>query len=146
MRMSSREDRSGTARRLVGQRDHQHVAMQPPSRSLNPRPQIQSRPVQSAHQHDMSRLHEQRPQLLVAAFEGLAQDGTFPGRLLLGHRPSQAPKSRPTLKPAPVPLAATTADEITGPTPGTLTSYGQCPSWAASASISVEIAIMGASS
>src|SRR4029453_12941596 len=34
-----------------------------------------------------------------------------------GTSPSQAPKSRPCLKPAPLPITATTALEMIGPTP-----------------------------
>ena len=34
--------------------------------------------------------------------------------------PSQAPKSRPCLNPVPLPIAATTALEMIGPTPGTV--------------------------
>ena len=37
-----------------------------------------------------------------------------------GTKPSQAPKSRPRSKASPFPMAATTAVEIKGPTPGTL--------------------------
>src|SRR5438874_9570919 len=37
-----------------------------------------------------------------------------------GTRPSQAAKSRPRSKASPVPIAATMAVEISGPTPGTL--------------------------
>src|SRR6516165_7887866 len=37
-----------------------------------------------------------------------------------GTSPSQAPKSRPCVKPAPLPIAATTALEMIGPTPGTV--------------------------
>src|SRR5260370_27442399 len=37
-----------------------------------------------------------------------------------GTSPSQAPKSRPCLNPVPLPIAATTALEMIGPTPGTV--------------------------
>src|SRR6185437_13004630 len=45
-----------------------------------------------------------------------------------GTSPSQAPKSRPRSKASPVPMAATTAVEISGPTPSTLISRRQLPS------------------
>jgi hypothetical protein len=45
-----------------------------------------------------------------------------------GTSPSQAPKSRPRSKASPVPIAATTAVAIRGPTPGTLINRRLLPS------------------
>ncbi len=118
--MSTGQHRPGDAGELVGQRDHQHVVMQPSSRRLDTGPQAEPRPMRSTHQHDVSSLDEQRPQVLVAAFGDLAQDGAIAGRLLLRHQPKPSPEVPPCLNPAPVPIAATTADEMIGPTPGTL--------------------------
>src|SRR6266478_1244729 len=63
-----------------------------------------------------------------------------------GTSPSQAPKSRPCLKPAPLPIAATTALEMIGPTPGTVISRWQPSSCSASASISADTPPMRSSS
>src|SRR5215470_807911 len=54
----------------------------------------------------------------------------------LGTRPSQAAKSRPLENASPVPIAATTALEMIGPMPGTLTNRSQPASWRARAVIS----------
>src|SRR5437762_2768750 len=63
-----------------------------------------------------------------------------------GTRPSQAPKSRPCLKPAPLPIAATTALEMIGPTPGIVIRRWQLSSCSARASISVDTLSIRASS
>ena len=59
---------------------------------------------------------------LLRAIMGIRahQDCAIPRRLLLRHEPSQAPKSRPCLNPVPLPIAATTALDMIGPTPGTV--------------------------
>jgi hypothetical protein len=62
-----------------------------------------------------------------------------------GMSPSQALKSRPWVKPAPLPIAATTALEIIGPTPGTVITRWQPSSCCASASISADTAAMRSS-
>jgi hypothetical protein len=62
-----------------------------------------------------------------------------------GTSPSQAPKSRPCLKPAPLPIAATTALERIGPTPGTVIRRWQLSSCSTSASISAGTAAMRSS-
>jgi hypothetical protein len=78
-------------------------------------------------------LHEQRSQVLVAALGDLAQDRAISLDSCFGTSPSQAPKSRPWLKPAPLPIAATTALAMIGPTPGTVISLWQLSSCSASA-------------
>src|SRR5262249_42415193 len=62
-----------------------------------------------------------------------------------GTSPSQAPKSRPWVKPAPLPIAATMALEMIGPTPGTVITRWQPSSCCASASISADTAAMRSS-
>jgi hypothetical protein len=119
---TARENRPSDASELVGERDCQHVAVQPPRCLLNPRPQAPHRRTWAPHQHDVCGLHEQRSQVLVAALGELAQYGAISRRLCFGTSPSQAPKSRPCLKPAPLPIAANTALEMIGPTPGTVIS------------------------
>jgi hypothetical protein len=59
--------------------------------------------------------------------------------------PSQAPKSRPCVKPAPLPIAATTALEMIGPTPGTVITRWQASSCSASDSMSADTAAMRSS-
>src|SRR6516165_7055729 len=63
-----------------------------------------------------------------------------------GTRPSQAPKSRRCVKPAPLPIAATTELEMIGPTPGTVITRWQASSCSASDSISADTAAMRSSS
>jgi hypothetical protein len=53
-----------------------------------------------------------------------------------GTRPSHAPKSRPRSNASPVPMAATTAVEISGPIPGTLVRRRQLASLSPICSIS----------
>jgi len=62
-----------------------------------------------------------------------------------GMSPSQAAKSRPYLKPLPLPIAATTALETIGPTPGMLISRWQLASCFANASISLDTLAMRSS-
>src|SRR5258708_704849 len=55
-------------------------------------------------------LHEQCPHVFVAALGYLAEDGAVAAvDSCFGMSPSQAAKPRPCLKPAPLPIAATTA-------------------------------------
>jgi hypothetical protein len=71
---------------------------------------------------DVGGLDEEGPQVLIATFGDPTELGAAAGRFLLcfGTRPSQAAKSRPCLKPLPVPIDATTALEMIGPIPGTV--------------------------
>src|SRR5215510_3477382 len=62
-----------------------------------------------------------------------------------GTSPSQAPKSRPCVKPAPLPIAATTALEMIGPTPGTVITRWQASSCSTSDSMSADTAAMRSS-
>src|SRR3712207_1867638 len=118
--MSPRQHRPGDAGELVGQRNHQHVAMQPP-------PAV---PIQS-HRESLAPCGRRTSTMwaactnrvlryLLPRFEILPRIVRSPVDSCLGTSPSQAPKSRPCLNPAPVPIAATTADEMIGLTPGTL--------------------------
>jgi hypothetical protein len=74
-------------------------------------------------------LYEQCPQIFVTALGDLAQDRAIS---CFGTSPSQAPKSRPWVKPSPLPIAATTALEMIGPTPGTVITRWQASSCSAS--------------
>ena len=76
--------------------------------------------MRPAHQHDVSGLHEQRPQVLVAAFGDLAQDRTVARRLLLGDQPEPGPEVPPLLEPGPRADRRHHGREMIGRTPGTL--------------------------
>ena len=143
---AARENRPSDAGELVGEGDRQHIAVQAPGCLLDPGPQAASGGRRSPRKDDVGGLHEQRPQVLVAALGDLTQDRAIPRRLLLGTSPSQAPKSRPCLNPLPLPIAATTALEMIGPTPGTVINRWQLSSCCASASISAETLSMRSSS
>src|SRR5262245_2960814 len=84
---TARENRPGDAGELVGEGDRQHVAVQPPGCLLDPRPQTPHRCIRPPRQHDVCGLHEQCPQILVAALGDLAQDRAISGRLLLRYEP-----------------------------------------------------------
>jgi hypothetical protein len=142
---TARENRPSDAGELVGECDRQHVAVEPSRCLLDPRPQTPHRRIRPPCQHDVCGLHEQCPQILVAALGDLAQDVRSPVDSCFGTSPSQAPKSRPRVKPAPLPIAATTALEMIGPTPGTVITRWQPSSCSASASISVDTAAMRSS-
>src|SRR5262245_44569083 len=117
---TARENRPGDAGELVGECDRQHVTVQPPRCLLDPRPQTPHRCIRPPRQHDVCGLHEQCPQILVARLEILPRIVRSPVDSCFGTRPSQAPKSRPCVKPAPLPTVASTALEMIGPTPGTV--------------------------
>ena len=76
--------------------------------------------MRATHQHDVSRLHEQRPQVLVAAPGDLAQDRAVAGRLLLRHQPEPGAEVPPLLEPSTRADRRHHGDEMIGPTPGTL--------------------------
>ena len=97
--MSAGQHRPGNAGELVGQGDHQHVAMQPSSGRLDPGPQAHPRPMRPAHQNDVGRLDEERPQVFVAALRDLAQDGAVAGSFLLRHQPEPGAEVPPLLEP-----------------------------------------------
>src|SRR6476619_3214475 len=61
--------------------------MQPFLGCLDPGLEPMALPDLRLDQHDPSRLHEQNPQVAIAAFGYLAQDGAIPSRLLLRDEP-----------------------------------------------------------
>src|SRR2546430_1653031 len=87
IRATARENRPSDAGELVGERDCQHVAVQPLRCLLDPRPQAPHRRTWPPRQHDVCGLHEQCPQIFVAALGDLAQDRAIPGRLLPRYEP-----------------------------------------------------------
>ena len=72
-------------RQFVGQRNRQHVAVQPLFGSLNPELEPVALPAIWLDQHHPGRLHEQNPQVTIAPLRYLAKDGAGPGRDLPGH-------------------------------------------------------------
>ena len=75
---------------------------------------------------------------LLPRLEILPSKVRSPVDYCFGTRPSQAPKSRPCLKPLPVPIVATTALEMIGPIPGTVIRCWQAGSFLQRLSISSE--------
>jgi hypothetical protein len=69
-----------------------------------------------------ARLHEQRPQVLVAALGDLAQDRAIPGRLLLGHEPGA--KVASLLEGGAIADRRHHGTRDIGPTPGMVISLG----------------------
>ena len=67
----------GDARELVGKGDRQHVVVQPLGCRLDPGLEAMALPSGGPQQHDAGGLDEQRPQVLVAAFGDLAEDGAI---------------------------------------------------------------------
>jgi len=145
--LTSGENRPGDAGEFVGERDRQHVAVQPLRCLLDPGPQTLHCCARPPHQNDVCGLHEQCSQVFVATFGDLAQDRAIPRRLLLRHQPQPGAEITSLLEAsAPLPMAATMALEIIGPTPGTVISRWQLLSCSASASISVYTVSMRSSS
>jgi hypothetical protein len=130
------------ARELVGERDRQHVVVQPPRGRLDPGFEAMVLPAERPQQHDAGGLHEQRSEVLLPRLEILPRIVRSPAGICLGTRPSQAPKSRPLANTSPVPMAATVALEMIGPTPGTVINRSQPASALASASIWSETSSM----
>jgi hypothetical protein len=124
----------GDARKLVSERDCQHLVMRPLLGSLDPRFEPMARP----DQHDPCRLHEEDAQGSIAALGYLAEDLRSPVEICLGTRPSHAAKSRPLAKASPIPIAATMALEIIGPMSGMLMSRSHPQTRFASSSISLD--------
>src|SRR6516164_5508248 len=121
---------------LVGERDRKHVAVQPLLGRLDPTLKPMTLPALWLDQHHPGSLHEQNAQIAIAALGYLAENGAVASRDLLGHKTSQAAKSRPFENASPVPIAATIALEMIGPMPGTLTNRSQPASCRARAVIS----------
>src|SRR5262245_44356004 len=60
------------------------------------------------------------PQIFVAALGDFAQDRAILSRLLLRYEPQPGAEVAPCVKPAPLPIATTTALEMIGSTSGTV--------------------------
>src|SRR5215471_6356519 len=96
--VTAREDRPGDARKLIGERDFQHVAVKPLRCLLDPGPQtLPFRPGPPLEDH-VGGLHEQCPHVFVSALGYLAQDRAIPGRLLLRYQPQPGGKIAPLLE------------------------------------------------
>src|SRR6266850_2565975 len=76
----------GDAGKLVGERDRQHVVVQPPLGGFDPGFEPIPFPVLDPDQHNPCRLHEQNAQVAIAAPRDFAEDGAVSGRDLLGHQ------------------------------------------------------------
>ena len=143
--VAARQNGPGDTGELVGECDRKHVAVEPFRCPHDPWPQSVPCGVWPSYEHDMGGLHEKRSQVFVAAFRDLPEDRAIACRFLSGYEPHQAPQSRPCLKPAPLPMAATTALEMIGPIPGTVIRRWQPSSCSASASMSADTPAMRSS-
>ena len=86
------ENAPGDAGELVGQRNRQHVAVQPLLSGLDPGLEPMALPALRLDQHDPCRLNEQNPQVAIATLGYLAQDGAVPSRDLFGDEPKSGGK------------------------------------------------------
>src|ERR1700731_1886702 len=80
------QHRPGDAGKLVGERDRQHVVMQPPLGGFNPGFEPVTFPVLYPDQHNPCRLHEQNAQVAISAPRDFAEDRAVSRRDLLGHQ------------------------------------------------------------
>src|SRR3984893_427220 len=80
------QHRPGDAGKLVGERDRQHVGVQPPLGGFDPGFQPVTFPVLYPDQHNPCRLHEQTAQVAIAAPRDFAEDRAVSRRDLLGHQ------------------------------------------------------------
>ena len=109
----------GDTGQLVGERDRQHVAMQPLLGGFDPRLE----PVQRSQLFGRIRTTQaactnRTRRSRLPRFDILPRMVRSPVEICFGTRPSQAAKSRPFEKASPVPIAATMALEMIGPMPG----------------------------
>src|SRR5262249_51163952 len=77
----------GDARQLVGERDGEHVVVQPLLGRLEPGLEPMALPALGLDQHNPRRLNEQDPQVAIATLRYLAEDCTIPSRGLPGDEP-----------------------------------------------------------
>jgi len=80
-----RKNAPGDPGQFVGQRNRQHVAVQTLFGGFNPGLEPMALPALRLDQDHPRGLHEQNPQIAVAAFRYLAEDGAIPGRDLPGN-------------------------------------------------------------
>src|ERR1700693_5836894 len=77
----------GDARQLVGERDGEHVVVQPLLGRLEPGLEPMPLPALGLDQHNPRRLDEQDAQVAIATLRYLAEDCAIPSRDLLGDEP-----------------------------------------------------------
>ena len=70
----------GDARQLVGERDGEHVVVQPLLGRLEPGLEPMALPALGLDQHNPRRLDEQDPQVAIATLRYLAEDRAIPSR------------------------------------------------------------------
>src|SRR6516162_8087094 len=80
------ENCPGDAGELVGERDRQHVVMQPRLGSFDPGFEPVALPALRPDQHHPGRLHEQDAQVAIATLGYLTEDGAGAGRDLPRHQ------------------------------------------------------------
>src|SRR6202162_1912898 len=80
------QHRPGDAGKLVGERDREHVVVQPPLGGFDPGFEPVTFPVLYPDQHNPCRLHEQNAQVAIAAPGDFAEDRAVSRRDLLGHQ------------------------------------------------------------
>src|SRR5712671_5168823 len=80
------QHRPGDAGKLVGERDRQHVVVQPPLGGFDPGFEPITFPVLYPDQHNPCRLHKQNAQVAIAAPRDFAEDRAVSRRDLLGHQ------------------------------------------------------------
>src|SRR5262249_15045035 len=77
----------GDARQLVGERDGEHVVVQPLLGRLEPGLEPMALPALGLDQRNPRRLDEQDPQVAIATLRYLAEDRAIPSRDLPGDEP-----------------------------------------------------------
>ena len=82
-----RKNAPGDPGQSIGQRNCENVAVQPLFGGFNQGPEPVALPALRLDQHYPRRLHEQNPQVAVAALRYLAEDGAVPGRDLPRNQP-----------------------------------------------------------
>ena len=107
----------GDARQFVGNCYHDFVARSTLGQSVHPLPQSSS-VVLDAKQYRPSTVDQHATQINVAALADAESFCFPPVEYCRGTTPTQAAKSRPRRKAAPLPMAATVAVETSGPKPG----------------------------
>src|SRR6516162_1333632 len=126
--------------------DRQHVAVEPLRCLLDPGHKLRIAAFGRRASTTCAACTNSVRKYLLPRLEILPRIVRSPVDSCFGTRPSQAPKSRPCVNPAPLPIAATTELEMIGPTPGTVITRWQASSCSASDSISADTAAMRSSS
>src|SRR6516162_11944713 len=121
--------------------------MQSLLRCFDPRLEPIARPMlwPDLDQHDPGRLDEQGAQIAIASFRYAAEDCSVSGRDLFRYQPKPGAEVAAFREASPVPIAATTALEMIGPTPGTVITRWQASSCSTSDSMSADTAAMRSS-